>query len=500
MRKYKLTPKHKARLPEWRDRWIANAMRTRGQTDEERELARDHVEGLYRAAGLPPPPRSRIVFVPSPIVGAFAAGFSAWIWETRRNAATEDAAKWAASMAGAVKNAIAATIVATWDAIHVATWDATRDATRVAIENATRAATEGATWSATWSATRVATEDATRVAIENATRDATWAATEDATWSATEDATENAAWSAMRAATEDATWSATRVATEDATWDATGVATWAATENATSAATSAATACAGNKWLSDLNMAQLALDLFGSESQSALACAGLAYRFVNGGSHWSGRSAYISFFRHVAKLNIDYSNWNHYERLAELAGPRWVHKEFCILSDFPEVLTVDEHNRPHNDNGPFCKWRDGFSLYSIHGVRVPEWLLTRPDRLTVDAINDETNEEVRRVMIERYGVSRYVQDAQFLTVHEDVDLSGQERRLLRRGDTLVVEVVNSTVDGDGTRRRYHISVHPELRPLLSSGELGEPQSMSCHNAVASTFGLRGEEYQIESES
>ena len=38
MCKYKLLPEHEARFPEWRDRWIANAMSTEAMTDDDRAV------------------------------------------------------------------------------------------------------------------------------------------------------------------------------------------------------------------------------------------------------------------------------------------------------------------------------------------------------------------------------------------------------------------------------------------------------------------------------
>jgi hypothetical protein len=52
----------------------------------------------------------------------------------------------------------------------------------------------------------------------------------------------------------------------------------------------------------------------------------------------------------------------------------------------------------------------------------------------------------------------------------------------------------------GTRRVYHVPVHPELRPLLPDGELGAPQKPTALNAVASTYGLTGKEYVLEVET
>ena len=63
-----------------------------------------------------------------------------------------------------------------------------------------------------------------------------------------------------------------------------------------------------------------------------------------------------------------------------------------------------------------------------------------------------------------------------------------------------MELVNSSLEPDGSRKTYHLRVHPELRPLLPGDQLGAPQKATCQNAVASTFGLRGEEYAPEIET
>ena len=82
-----------------------------------------------------------------------------------------------------------------------------------------------------------------------------------------------------------------------------------------------------------------------------------------------------------------------------------------------------------------------------------------------------------------------------------LDPLGLPRRLFRGdGGMLVLELHNSTPDGDGSSRVYHGVVHPELRPLLPDGSLGEPQTLSALNAVASTYGMRGEEYRLEAET
>jgi hypothetical protein len=263
------------------------------------------------------------------------------------------------------------------------------------------------------------------------------------------------------------------------------------------------------------------------------------WRFQNGGNQWSAWSSYLSFFRHVAKLPLDYSKWEHYEAAATLAGPRFMHQRFWIVSDRPECVHRDAQNRPHRTDGPFCRWRDGWELHYVHGVRVSP-RVTRRQYVAAD-IDRESNAEVRRVMVDLYGAPRYLQESGAKLLHEDT-FGGQPRRLWRKdvdGDEPIVmaEVVNGTHDGlwsggtqcapckgsgcarcehagvvgrvfvaelDDTgkpvKKTYWLRVHPELRPLMADGSLGNPQPITVHNAVASTFGMRGDEYRPEMES
>ena len=417
MKKYTLTDEHRAQLPAWRDKWIANAMSTAPMTDEEREICRDAVRRLYQAANLPPP--SRIVFVPSPFVLRFAGGFASAIWYLRKS----------------VDSSIAKT----------ATYAATRDAT------------DDATGDATGDATDAATHDATR----DATRDATHDATRDATYAATHAATHEAMWAATRDATYAATRDATRDATHDATRDATRDATYAAT------------------WyrLALSSISAVAKELLGTHQQFGLQCAQGAYQMWQGGNQWSAWESFLSFFREIAKLPIDYSKYDAWQQLALHSGPRIVHSQFCMISDRPRTLLVDEQNRPHCADGPFCKWSDGSALYSYHGVRVPWTIIEQPHLISAKAVLAEPNAEIRRVMIERMGIDRFAQDAGLKAVQEDD--CGKLYRL--DDETTFVEVVNATREADGTFKRYFLAAKPNAR--------------SAADAVADTFGVNEATYR-----
>lgn len=155
-----------------------------------------------------------------------------------------------------------------------------------------------------------------------------------------------------------------------------------------------------------------------------------------------------------------------------------MHKEFCMICDRPKVLLVDDENRPHCETGPFCRWRDESALYSIHGVRVPKWVVEHPDRITPKAIDSEPNVEIRRIMIDRMGVAKYLADAP--VIHSD-DFGTLYRKEQANDEAiLMLKVINSTPEPDGEYKDYFLRVPPDMK--------------TARQAVAWTFGKKEHEY------
>jgi len=176
---------------------------------------------------------------------------------------------------------------------------------------------------------------------------------------------------------------------------------------ATSAATDAATSAAKKKndsWFNlDISIMVNLSKSFGL-GKFGLECAVKCYSSMyQGGNQWSGWSAFLTFFRHVVKLPLDYSKFDAFEKLSEHSGPRIMHEKFCMISDRPTVLLTDDQNRPHCETGPFCKWRDGSSLYAYHGVRIPAWWIENRKDLTPEIALNWKNVEQRRAACELLG-------------------------------------------------------------------------------------------------
>lgn len=183
---------------------------------------------------------------------------------------------------------------------------------------------------------------------------------------------------------------ATRTATDAATDEATYAATRAATDEATDDATR-------------------------EFVRGALRCAERWWRCYQGGNMWVGWLCWIQFARDVCGFSCpSHEPYRHLEELAKISGYRFVHKHFCLVSEKPIKLETYVNERgehvPHCEDGPSHLWADGFAIYHIRGVRVPGWIVEHPERITIEAIEEEESAEVKLVMRQRYGEERYLRD------------------------------------------------------------------------------------------
>lgn len=195
-------------------------------------------------------------------------------------------------------------------------------------------------------------------------------------------------------------------------------------------------------------------------------------------------------------------------RVSRSAGWWWAFEDSVVLSERPTVMNRDAQGRLHCDDGPSLSYRDGFAIYAVHGtrVRVPAWVIERPQDITPALIDAETNAEVRRVMIMRYkrgeeinGAAAYVRDAGGDLLDDDPRWGRlYRRRRADENDLIFVRMLNATPEPDGSIKEYWLRAHPECRPMSTGprGEvlLGEPQKLTALNAIASTFGMTGEDY------
>ena len=114
------------------------------------------------------------------------------------------------------------------------------------------------------------------------------------------------------------------------------------------------------------------------------------------------------------------------------------------------------------------------------------YVVRSPHLITVKHIETETNAEMRRVMMERFGEARYLQESGAIEVHRD-DFGTLYRKDIPGDEPLVmVKVVNSTPEPDGHFKDYFLRVPPNME--------------RARQAVAWTFNKEEMEYAPEVET
>jgi uncharacterized protein DUF6745 len=194
--------------------------------------------------------------------------------------------------------------------------------------------------------------------------------------------------------------------------------------------------------------------------------------------------------------------------LIERSGLFWIFDGICIAAERPSHINRDETGHLDCEVGPSIACRSGWSWWHWHGTEVWQALIEEPQRISVEAIERMPSPDLRRIMIERYrsgeemqGIAAYLRDAGGIRLGQDEAFGALWRRSVTGQEPfLTVEVVNHTPEPDGSYKHYFLRVDPELRPILSDGQFGAPQPLTARNAVASSFGLRGKDYEPEIET
>jgi hypothetical protein len=171
---------------------------------------------------------------------------------------------------------------------------------------------------------------------------------------------------------------------------------------------------------------------------------------------------------------------------ARSSGWWWPYERLVIMSERPCELHRDEPGRLHRGDGPALAYPDGFSLHAWRGMPIPPDFVASLTGLTADRISAEENAELRRVMLEIFGYDRYLAETGARPLHQDetgvlwsIDLPGDE-------PVVMVEVVNSTPEPDGTHRTYYLRVPPSTR--------------TARAGVAWTFGVDEADYRPQKQT
>jgi len=360
---------------------------------------------------------------------------------------------------GAVRGAVGEAVGEAVDgavggAVDGAVDGAVRGAVSDAVSDAVYGAVDYAVRGAVGDAVRGAVDDAVSGAVDGAVGDAVDGAVDDAVSDAVGGAVGGAVDYAVRGAVGDAVRGAVDYAVDYAVRGAVDGAVGGAVDGAVGEAVGEAVYGAVDESKKIIAKHKLKID----------------WHYWLGGQFWVGYGygwrgiAYCDFMFNACglKLSDDIMERAEANRMVvESVNYIWPNSDFVMVCARPTNIHINDRGQLHNENGLAIRYPDGWGIYMIDGINVPEHVVMQPETITIQEIQSEKNQEKQRILVRRFGVDRYL--AQIGATLVDVDMRGIDgggaRALMREpnGNSWLV-----ATDGS-TERVYHMAVDPKSK-------------------------------------
>ncbi len=172
-----------------------------------------------------------------------------------------------------------------------------------------------------------------------------------------------------------------------------------------------------------------------------------------------------------------------FEDLLKSAYAFALYDNICFVCDYPVSVRMDDEFRYHNESKPSLTFKDDTKVYSWHGRNVPAYIIENPEQITIEKIDQEKNIEIRTILIDRYGISKFLEDSEARVINQDEYGTLFQRSFKDDEPLLVVMVKNSTPEPDGSYKHYFLRVPPD--------------TLTAKAGIAWTFGLTEAEYYPE---
>lgn len=143
---------------------------------------------------------------------------------------------------------------------------------------------------------------------------------------------------------------------------------------------------------------------------------------------------------------------------------------YWIAKPSLSIETPGSRRRLSNETGPAVK-SDCEDIFFINGVMLDEQIVMRPETQTVEQIRGETNEEVKRLRIERFGWHRYLPGINAKPIHSRRnDIEGTRESLFRaENSNVLVCACPSTSKVFGLEVPLEIETCEQSQAYLSGG-------------------------------
>src|SRR3990167_7053414 len=163
---------------------------------------------------------------------------------------------------------------------------------------------------------------------------------------------------------------------------------------------------------------------------------------------------------------------NNFFELSKKIGFIWYFKGICFISDRP----IHIHRKGiqlHHESEPAISFKDGYSIWCLHGVNVPRKLVETPkEKFDIEFFKNEKNADIKAEFIRKYGIERMVSLGRVIeTVTEESNewYKRSEYQLIDMGKIFDIAYAPHLKMKNLTTGIYHLeAVSPECQTIDSA--------------------------------
>ncbi|MCM1338895.1 MAG: hypothetical protein NC191_04430 [Muribaculaceae bacterium] len=206
--------------------------------------------------------------------------------------------------------------------------------------------------------------------VGDSVRDSVWASVGASVWASVSDSVRDSVGDSVRDSVRDSVWASVGASVGDSVWASVSDSVWAS--------------------VSDSKLINYISPYFEGSLDANI------YSFFN-------------YFNEVVGINYDKVQ-KHYDWWCSTVkfGQIFPLDTVCIISQKPIEIN-QKGNKLHAEGKPAVKYSDGFSVWALNGVRVPQYLAETPaSALNIDFFKKEQNADVKAEFIRKYGIERMV--------------------------------------------------------------------------------------------
>lgn len=190
------------------------------------------------------------------------------------------------------------------------------------------------------------------------------------------------------------------------------------------------------------------------------------------GLHDSAWLSLIDFYYN--ELDLDFcSKLTPLMKLAEVCGWWAPYSDVVIVQHRPKVYLED--GILHNDSGAAIYYKDGYSVWAIRCVVVDSQIVMSPETQTIEQIQSEVNEEVKRVRIERYGWEKFLKGVNAVVIDSRLNDIDQTLESLMACEDMKILVCACS----STAKVFCLEVPPEITMCEEAQRWMGPSSGFC---------------------